>query len=350
MIILFIPENKILKQVSDVLRKYISSGKFKIVDHENEIEKIINIKLIITTKENYLFKAKDINAPILYLLKGIRKPKIRDCDDYILIEEENMNILPITMSRITNVKIDKYPSGLFTNQLRKLANSLPLGIFITSPGDKILYINNELSALLGYESTEELMRRGLGSNLFEPSYERTLFKNILKKEGKIKGLESVWTLHNGKKLNIRENVVTVNDSDGKLLYYIGSVEDITVTLQSKEILKITEEHIKAIVNSTEDEVIVLNRDGLILDLNKFLADKFKMTKMEMVGMNLWKLLPDELVEEKKKLLESVFNTGNPIMVEDNKSIPKSYKHKIYPIFNKEDKIVSVILFTHTVIS
>ena len=97
MIILFISENKVLKQVVDVLRKYIASGKFKIVDNENEIEKIPNIKLIITTRENYLFKEKDIKAPILYLEKGVRKPNIRECDDYILIDEENILILPIIM-------------------------------------------------------------------------------------------------------------------------------------------------------------------------------------------------------------------------------------------------------------
>ncbi len=345
MIILFISENKVLKQVSDVLRKYIASGKFKIIDNENEIKRVANIKLIITTRENYLFKEKDIYAPILYLVKGVRKPNIRECDDYILIDEENILILPIIMSRITNVKIDKYPSGLFTNQLRKLANTLPLGIYITSPGDKILYINNELTALLGYDSPEELMRRGLSSNLFEPNYARTLFKNIIKKEGRIKGLESVWTLNNGKKLNIRENVVVINDSNGKLLYFIGSVEDITITVQSKDILKITEEHIKAIIDSAEDEVIVLNRDGLILDLNKFLADKFKMTKKEMVGKNIWDLMPKDILDERKKMIESVFITGNPLIVENKKCIPHSYKHKFYPIFSTDNKIVSIVMFS-----
>lgn len=109
---------------------------------------------------------------------------------------------------------------------RQLFENSPIGIYRTTPEGQILASNSALLKMLKYSSVEELQILNLEQKSYT-SYSRELFKERLEREGSIVGLEVDWKRADGSLMTVRENATVVRDDSGKILYYDGTVEDIT---------------------------------------------------------------------------------------------------------------------------
>jgi len=119
-------------------------------------------------------------------------------------------------------------------KFRSLFENAVLGVYLTSPDGRILAANPALTSMLGYETFEELAARDLDAEGYHPEYPRSIFKERLEKEGRITGLESAWTRKGGSTVYVRENAAAIRDAEGHVLFYEGTVEDITQRRQMEE--------------------------------------------------------------------------------------------------------------------
>ncbi|TEU06770.1 MAG: PAS domain S-box protein, partial [Candidatus Aminicenantes bacterium] len=111
-------------------------------------------------------------------------------------------------------------------QYRELFENAIIGIYKSTPDGKIVAANPTLVKMLGYSSFEELTKHNLEKEKFM-SYERSSFKEILKQDGEIIGLESKWIRKDGSARHVVENAKAIRDKNGEIIYYEGTVEDIT---------------------------------------------------------------------------------------------------------------------------
>ena len=107
-----------------------------------------------------------------------------------------------------------------------LLEGLPIGVYRTSPDGRVLMANPSLLRMLGYASPAELSSRDL-SQEFEPDYVRSEFRQTLERDGEVVGLESLWRRKDGSSFYARENARAVRDESGAVLYFEGTVEDVT---------------------------------------------------------------------------------------------------------------------------
>lgn len=122
-------------------------------------------------------------------------------------------------------------------RFRSLFENATIGLYRTTPDGRILLANPALIRMLGYRSFEEISRRNLETEGFEPSYSREQFRDSLEREGLIIGLESSWTRRDGTVISVRESARTIRDPAGSVLYYEGTVEDITERKRAEEALR-----------------------------------------------------------------------------------------------------------------
>ncbi|HEX3034633.1 MAG TPA: PAS domain S-box protein, partial [Thermodesulfobacteriota bacterium] len=113
-------------------------------------------------------------------------------------------------------------------QYKSLFNNIPTGVYRTTPDGRILMANRALVRMLRYSSFEELASMNLedGGN-FHPDYPRSQFKELIERQGEVTGLESLWEKRDGSFIFVRENARAIRGEDGQVLYYEGTVEDIT---------------------------------------------------------------------------------------------------------------------------
>jgi len=117
---------------------------------------------------------------------------------------------------------------------RSLFENAVLGIYQTTPDGRILAANPALVRMLGFGSFEELAARNLEQEGYEPKYSRAEFKERLEREGAILGSEAGWTRADGATVYVRENAVAVRDAEGRVLYYEGTVEDVSARHEAEE--------------------------------------------------------------------------------------------------------------------
>jgi len=90
----------------------------------------------------------------------------------------------------------------------------------------VLMANTRLVHMLGYSSFSEMSAHDLDLAALEAGYRRNEFKEQIRK-GEITGLESEWRRRDGSTIFISENARAVRDASRSLLYYEGTIEDIT---------------------------------------------------------------------------------------------------------------------------
>jgi PAS domain S-box-containing protein/putative nucleotidyltransferase with HDIG domain len=121
-------------------------------------------------------------------------------------------------------------------RFRSLYENTSLGLYRTTPEGRILMANPALVQMLGYESFEELVERNLSQAGYEPAYDRESFQEQVEQDGSVRSLDSAWSRKDGSTLFVRESARAVRDPAGRVLYYDGTVEDVTelVTAKARE--------------------------------------------------------------------------------------------------------------------
>jgi adenylate cyclase len=103
------------------------------------------------------------------------------------------------------------------------------GIFQSTPDGHYLSVNPALAKIYGYDSPTELIvsMTDIGGKLYVDPNRRREFIATMEANQAISGFESQVYRKDGSKIWITENVRAVRDESGKLLYYEGTVSDIT---------------------------------------------------------------------------------------------------------------------------
>ena len=184
-------------------------------------------------------------------------------------------------------------------RFRSLYENSTVGIYRTTPDGKIILANPTLVKLLGYSSFEELSERNLKKDGFEPSYERTHFMDVLKREGEVKGLESAWTRMDGTTLFVSESARAINDKEGKIIYYDGIIEDITMRKKAEQELIIANKNL-AFQNEEKEK----RADELaIANIELAFQNKEKVKRADELEIKVEERT-EELTEINKKLVEA----------------------------------------------
>lgn len=109
------------------------------------------------------------------------------------------------------------------------------GIYQTSPEGKLLSANPALAQMYGYATPEEMMAQVKDiEKLYADPQRRAEFREYIDKIGKVYKFESTVYRKRGDIMNISENSRTVYNDRGKLLYYEGTMIDITDRKQAEE--------------------------------------------------------------------------------------------------------------------
>ena len=197
-------------------------------------------------------------------------------------------------------------------EYRNLFEQVPIGIYRTTPDGKALLTNPTMLKMLGYTNFDEAATRNLE---VEPAalYPRSEFKQRLEREGEIKGLEAAWRRQDQSLIYLRENTRAIRGADGTLLYYEGTVEDITARRQVEEALHASEKRFRALIENSSDVTALANRDGTLLYVSPSVLHVFGYTAEEIIGHNAFEYLhPDDQPFVAARLLELLEQPGRAL--------------------------------------
>jgi two-component system, sensor histidine kinase and response regulator len=168
---------------------------------------------------------------------------------------------------------------------RDIFENVTEGIFQTTPEGHYLRANRMLARIYGYGSPEELMGtvRRIDQQLYVKPERRRQFEELLQARDAITNFESEIYHRDGSVIWISENARAVRDGQGKLLYYEGTVEDITARKRAEATLRESEQQFHAVWDGSADGMRLTDESGIVLAVNEAFCLIAGMTAAELVG-------------------------------------------------------------------
>ena len=174
---------------------------------------------------------------------------------------------------------------------RTLFNEMPVGVYQTGEGGRILDANPALAALLGYASPGELTGLVAGDFYVEPE-DRARWRQAIEQEGVLHDAESHLRRRDGTLIWARDSGRVVRDKSGRVTSFEGTLSDITHRKQAELELRESEARFRAVILSANDAIISADGAGDIVGWNPGAERIFGYTETEVRGRPLMLLLPD----------------------------------------------------------
>lgn len=146
---------------------------------------------------------------------------------------------------------------------RSLFEGVPVGIYCSTPQGQFLDVNPALVKILGYEDRESLLAVN-AVDLYKNPIDRTRWERRMKGGADVQSFEVELLRRDGQVIWARLAIHGVHGSQGQTLYYQGTVQDITEHRRAVEALQASEERFRALVQNSNDMLVILDRDGTVL--------------------------------------------------------------------------------------
>jgi len=181
------------------------------------------------------------------------------------------------------------------NFLNSVVDHIPNMVFIKDAGElRFIHVNRTGKKLLGLTAQELI-----GKNDYDlfPEKQADFFtrndREVLETgiEADIPEEQLDTAVLGNRWLHTRK--VPIFDKNGKPIYLLGISEDITEARQLASELKETEIRFQTLFNSAADCVFVFDKDGRILEANRYASEHTGYEQRELVGENIKKFFTEE---------------------------------------------------------
>ncbi|MCK4433708.1 MAG: PAS domain S-box protein [Methanomicrobia archaeon] len=157
----------------------------------------------------------------------------------------------ILLEDITERKKAEEELRLSEAKFRGLFENVFSGVYQTTPDGKIISANPAVVQMLGYDSEADLRAIDIAYELYADPEERKILTRKLEKKGELRNVELVLRRKDGDCITVLENARAVHDGRGEVLYYEGTLTDITERKKTEMQLKSLFEASR-LINSTVD--------------------------------------------------------------------------------------------------
>jgi sigma-B regulation protein RsbU (phosphoserine phosphatase) len=228
-----------------------------------------------------------------------------------------------------------------------LFDHLVEGIFQTTPEGRYLLANMALARIYGYATPEELKDSvtDIGQRLYVEEGRRDEFVRLMQERDTITGFESQIYRKDGSIIWISENCRAIRDARGQLIYYEGTVEDITQRRQAELDLRKSESLYHSLVETMPQNVFRKDLQGRFTFANQQYCQHYNCKQEDILGKTDFDFFPAELAEKYRRDDWRVMETGQTYeIIEEHQPIgqKKSYIQVVKtPLFGEEGKIIGL---------
>ncbi len=326
-----------VKQIISVKKQFIRiSGKRDICK---------NCPLISSEKECNTFLSKIKYKDNFY---GILKINIKEKN--LLSSDDNFYEEKIFVELSENIGFFLYNRErekermLLEKKYIELFKTSPNCVYFSNVEGKFLEVNDACVRMLGYSNKEELLEIDIIKDLYVDMENRESFKRAVMQHGYTKDFRLTLKKKTGEIIYIEDSSVIIKDEKGKIIGFQGIMKDITERLKYHEKIMEREKRLKDIVESTNDWIWEVDKDGRYTYCSEKVKNILGYTEEEIIGKTPF----DFMVEADKKKVKRQFmklkREKKPIINLENWSIRKDGRRICLltngiPIFDKNKNLI-----------
>lgn len=333
---------------------YISGGYIKMLGFGKD--ELINISL----EEIYSFIHPDDRDRIISIINESHKNQINNFQyefrvktkdgGYIFVEdiiyaeydEKGNHIRSIIHTHnISEKKYYELDLKKYSDNLKAIIEAIPDMVFrmnkdfvyldYKGPKEKLYYRDN---SIIGKKN----------SDVLSPDFAKLVEEKVTKtlSSGEISIFEYSLELNQNEIKDFEARIVPLGTEE-----VVSIVRDITEKKQTETKLAESEENARAIMESTSNIIILLDKEGIVLDSNESHAKRFGLTRNDIIGKSVYDYLPKDIARERKEAHDNVIRSGKAYHGEDFRG---GYwnKFSIFPVRSSNGNVEKVAVFSEDI--
>jgi PAS domain S-box-containing protein len=239
---------------------------------------------------------------------------------------------------------------------RDIFDNAIMGIYQSTPAGKYLNVNPALAKLFGYSTPEEMLADvdDIQREVYVNPEERIKIKELFATQESVKGFQVEYQRKDHSRFWISITGAAVRDQSGGILYYEGTVEDITLQKQAENELIKYRDHLEELVRERTSELEIAkikaeSSDHLKSAFLATMSHELRTPLNSIIGFTgiLLQRLGGPLNEEQDKQLHMVYNSARHLLdlindVLDISKIEADQLNVVCEDFNLRDSVEKVI--------
>jgi sigma-B regulation protein RsbU (phosphoserine phosphatase) len=281
-------------------------------------DETVGVRAVHEGAQDYLVKG-EINPHLL--IKSIRYAVERNSAEMALLHAE-----------------EKY-RGIFENTIE--------GIFQTTPEGRYLSANRALARIYGYATPEDLIEglRDIGRELYVLPGRREEFIRLMDLNDVVPDFQSQIYRKDQSIIWISENVRAVRDSNHHLLYYEGTVEDITSRKEAEERLYNSETLYHSLVETLPQNIFRKNLAEQFTFANRRFCQTLNLPLDQIIGKTDFDFFPPSLAAQYQKDDQTIMQTGKSLEIIEENVPPNGEKLYVNvvktPLYDSKGQIIGL---------
>lgn len=221
------------------------------------------------------------------------------------------------------------------------------GIFQTSPEGQYLMANAALARIYGYGSPEELVQNltDIGQRLYVQPGRREEFVRLMQQFDTLTSFESQIYRKDGSIIWISENCRAVRDPRGRLIFYEGTVEDITQRRLAEEKVKRSEALYHSLVETLPQNIFRKDLQLRFTFANRHFCDILGKSLEDIIGKTDFDFFPADFARKYQNDDRHVLETGIPYDTVEEHQAPGSGKTYVQvvktPIYEARGEVIGL---------
>jgi PAS domain S-box-containing protein len=185
---------------------------------------------------------------------------------------------------------------------RTLFDGVPVGLYRSTPSGQVLDANLATAQMLGFPNREEALQTVNTADVYVDPKERVRWQALMEREGVVRDFEQRMRRHDGTIIWLSDSARAVKDEQGQVLYYEGSMEDITERKRFEQEIRRQKDYFEALFVNSPVAVVTADLDLNVVSWNPAAEKLFGYTQEEVIGQNL-----DDLVASDPRVRQEALN-------------------------------------------
>ncbi len=197
----------------------------------------------------------------------------------------------------------------------------------------------------GFKRAEVIGKTAAELNAWVAEKDRATFVDQLRRNQKIENMETVLRKKDG---TIKPYVVSARliDMHGEQCV-ISNTRDVSEQKAAQEALYRSEKKLRAILDSATASIVLLDRQGVVLEANGVGVKWFNIARDKLIGATVWQFFPLKIAERRRAEVERVFATGQAVRNIDRCN-ERWGEYSINPVYDEDGAITAVAIYAQDI--
>lgn len=223
-------------------------------------------------------------------------------------------------------------------------------IVYTDKAGRIVEVNSATNEIFGWTREESIGKYFWDIGILD-SHTAIMLKKTYQdviKTGHVNETHEVEAFHKDGRTVYVEVTTKHIEKGGQIKGLLNIIRDITDRKIAQRDLADSEEAARSLLNATTDAAMLLDTQGMILDLNYAYAETIGKPVNLIIGTSFWQHIPTDTGRKKlRSSFESVVTSGESIRFEDRFQ-EVWLDNVIYPIMDSRGQVSRVAVFSHDI--